>query len=154
MTWSGKLTCNLGVGVGELAADDDLIRLRPVKVTAGLVALAEEVADEALGGLIQILEVGGDLGVGISVEMRRWLDADLKCSIGEKEKRLTRGEDGAAEERRKNLRRHACCWPFVRSEKERLGFLGEFEEGKSKESSARWRNYSADGVIYSLEEGR
>ena len=118
MTWSGKLTCNLGVGVGELAADDDLIRLRPVKVTAGLVALAEEVADEALGGLIQTLEVGGELGVSNSVEMRRWLDADLKCSIGEKEKRLTRGKDEAAEERQKDLRRHACCWPSARRERE------------------------------------
>ena len=86
--------------------------------------------------------------------MRRWSDTYLKCSIDKKEKRLTRGEDGAAEEHQKNLRRHACCWPFAQSEKERLGFLGEFEEGKSKESSGRWRNYSADGVIYSLEEGR
>ena len=88
--------------------------------------MAEEVADEALGGLIQILEVGGELSVGISVEMRRWLDADLKCSIGEKEKRLTRGEDGAAVEHRKNLRRHACCWPSAQRKEERLGFFGEF----------------------------
>ena len=34
-------------------------------------------------------------------------------------------------------------------ERERLGFLGEFEDGEGKESSGRWRNYSADGVIYS-----
>ena len=52
MTWSGELTSDLGVGIAELAANDDLIRLCPVKVTAGLVALAEEVADEALGALI------------------------------------------------------------------------------------------------------
>ena len=118
--------------------------------------MAEEVADEALGALIQILEVGGELGVGVSAEMRRWSDADLKCSIGEKEKRLTRGDDEAAEERRKDLRQHACCWPSVRRERERerLGFLGEFEEGEGKGSSGRWRNYSADGVIYSLDKGR
>ena len=36
-----RKTCDLGVGVGELAADDDLICLCPVKITAGLVALAE-----------------------------------------------------------------------------------------------------------------
>ena len=90
MTWSGELTSDLGVGVAELAANDDLIRLCPVKVTAGLVALAEEVADEALGALIQILEVGGELGVGVSAEMRRWSDADLKCGIGEKETRTER----------------------------------------------------------------
>ena len=70
MTWSGKHTCDNGVGVGEQAADDDLIRLRPVKVTAGLVALAEEVADEASGALIQILEVGRELGVGVSAEIK------------------------------------------------------------------------------------
>ena len=47
-----ELTCNLGVGIGELAADDDLIRLRPAEVTTGFGELAEEVADVALGTLI------------------------------------------------------------------------------------------------------
>ena len=67
---AGKLTCDLGVGVGELATDDDLIRLCPVKVTAGLGELAEEVADEPLGALVQILEVGEELNGGVSTEMR------------------------------------------------------------------------------------
>ena len=120
MTWSGKLTCDLGVGVGELAADDDLICLRPVKVTAGLVALAEEVADEALGGLIQILEVGGELDGGVFAEMRS--DGNLRCNIDRKGEYLTQGGDGAAEERRKIPRQRACCWPFVQVEERRLGF--------------------------------
>ena len=68
--WSEGLTGNLGVGVGELAADDDLICLRRVKLTVGLVALAEEVADERLGALIQGLEVGRELGVGIPTEIK------------------------------------------------------------------------------------
>ena len=42
-------TSSLGVGVGELAADDDLIRLCPVKVVVGFVELAELVADVVLG---------------------------------------------------------------------------------------------------------
>ena len=58
-----------------------MIRLRPVKITAGLVKLAEEVADEPLGALIQVLEVGRELGVGIPTEIMKWSDADLKCSI-------------------------------------------------------------------------
>ena len=74
-------TCNLGVGEGELAADDDLICLRPVNIAAGLIALAEEVMDEPLGALIQVLEVGGELGVGVPTEIRKWSDACLKCSI-------------------------------------------------------------------------
>ena len=77
-----KLTCGLGVGVGELATDDDLIRLCPVKVTAGLGELAEEVTDVALGTLVQGLEVGGELDGGVSAEMKS--DEDLKCNIGEK----------------------------------------------------------------------
>ena len=44
-----KLTCDLGVGAGELAADDDLVHPCPVEVTAGLVELAEEVMDVVLG---------------------------------------------------------------------------------------------------------
>jgi len=35
-----------------MAADEDLVRLCPVKVMAGLVKLTEEVADEPLGALI------------------------------------------------------------------------------------------------------
>ena len=47
-----KLTCGLGVGAGELAVDDDLVRPCPVEVAVGLVELAEEVADVILGTLI------------------------------------------------------------------------------------------------------
>ena len=47
-----NLTSSLGVGVGELVADDDLIRLCPVKIAAGFVELAGEVADVVLGALI------------------------------------------------------------------------------------------------------
>ena len=115
----------------------------------GFGELAEEVADEPLSALIQVLEVGQKIGVDVSVEMISWSDADLRCSIDKEEKHLTRGEDRAAEECRRSLCRHACCWPSARRERERLGFLGEFEEGEDKESSGRWRNYSADGVIYS-----
>jgi len=49
---AGNLTGSLGVGIGELAANDDLVRLRPVEIAAGLVELAEEVADVILGTLI------------------------------------------------------------------------------------------------------
>ena len=49
---AGNLTGSLGVGVGELAADNDLIHLRPVKIAAGFVELAGEVADVVLGALI------------------------------------------------------------------------------------------------------
>ena len=52
-----------------------MIRLRPVKITAGL-------ADEPLGALIQVLEISGKLGFGIPTEIRRWSDADLKCGNG------------------------------------------------------------------------
>ena len=55
----GELTGSLGVGIGELAADHDLIRLHSVKVTADLVELAEEVADVVLGTLVQDPKVGG-----------------------------------------------------------------------------------------------
>ena len=37
--------------------------------------------DEPLGALIQVLEVGGELGVGVPTEIRKWSDACLKCSI-------------------------------------------------------------------------
>jgi hypothetical protein len=81
---AGKLTCDLGVGVGELVADDDLVRLHPVEVTAGFGKLAEEVTDVAFGTLVQGLEVGGDLSGGISTEMRRWSGADLRFDIDKK----------------------------------------------------------------------
>ena len=89
-----RLTCDLGVGVGELVADDDLVRLRPVEVTAGFVKLAEEVTDVALSTLIQGLEVGGELTGGVSTKIRS--DGDLRCDFGGKVKYLTRGGDGAA----------------------------------------------------------
>jgi len=47
-----KLTCGLGVGAGELAADDDLVRPCLVEVTTNLVELAEEVADVLLGACV------------------------------------------------------------------------------------------------------
>jgi hypothetical protein len=53
-----------------MAADDDLIHLCSVEITAGLGELAEEVADEPLGALVQILEVGRELNGGVSTEMR------------------------------------------------------------------------------------
>jgi hypothetical protein len=47
-----KLTCDLGVGIGELAADDDLVCLSPVEVVAGFGELAKEVTDVALSTLV------------------------------------------------------------------------------------------------------
>jgi hypothetical protein len=73
-----KLTGNLGVGVGELAADDDPVGLCRVEPAAGLIPLTEEVADEPLGALIQVLEVGRELNSGVSAEMKEWSDADLR----------------------------------------------------------------------------
>jgi len=92
-----------------MAMDGDLILLCPVEVAAGFGELAEEVADVTLGALIQVLEVGGELDGGVSAEMRKWSEEDLRCSIDKKKKHLTQGEDGAAEERRRNPRRHASC---------------------------------------------
>ena len=86
--------------------------------------MAEEVADEPLGAIFEVLEVGREIGIGVSIEMISWSDADLRCSIDKKEKHLTRGKDGAAEERRRSLHRHACCWPCARGKERRLGFLG------------------------------
>ena len=60
--------------------------------------MAEEVADATLGALIQVLEVGGELNGGVSAEMRKWSEEDLRCSIDKKKKHLTRGEDGVPEE--------------------------------------------------------
>jgi len=118
---AGELTCDLGVGVGEMAVYNDLVRLRPIEVTTGFGELAEEVADVALGTLIQGLEVGGELDGGVSAEMRS--DGDLRCGIDRKDECLTQGGDGAVEERQKIPRRRACCWPFVRMEEKRLGFF-------------------------------
>jgi hypothetical protein len=67
---SGKLTGGPGVGVGELAADDDLICLSSVKVAADLGELAEEVADVILSTHIKDLEVVGELDGGVSIDMR------------------------------------------------------------------------------------
>ena len=63
--------------------DDDLICLRPVKIAEGLIALVEEVTDESRGALIQVLEVGGELGIDVSTreeevircrsKVRHWL---------------------------------------------------------------------------------
>ena len=94
---AGKLTCDLGVGVGDLAADNDLVHLRPIEVTAGFGELADKVADVALSTLVQGLEVGGVLDGGVSAEMRS--DGDLRCSIDRKDECLTQGGGGAAEER-------------------------------------------------------
>ena len=81
--------------------------------------------DEALSALILVLEIGRELGIDVFAEMRRWSDTDIKCSIDKEEKHLTRGEDGAAEERRKNPCQHACCWPSVQEKGRKAGvFFG------------------------------
>ena len=131
---AGKLTCDLGVGVGELAADNDLVCLRPVEVTTRFSELAEEIADVVLSTLIQDLEVGGELDGGVFAEMRS--DGNLRCSTDRKGEYLTQGGEEAAVERRKIPRRRACCWPFVRAKEKSLGFLG-LEEEEGKGSSGR-----------------
>ena len=50
--------------------DDDLVRLRPIELVAGLIPMAEEIADEPLGALVQGLKVGGELGVGVPAEIK------------------------------------------------------------------------------------
>ena len=80
-----KLTCGLGVGAGELAADDDLVRPCPVEVATGLVELAEEVADVLLGACVQDPEVCGEFHGGVSTEKSRWSKADQRCSIDREE---------------------------------------------------------------------
>ena len=67
---SGGLTSDPGVGEGEQAADDNLVCLCPIELTAGLIPLVEEVADEPLGALIQGLEVVRELGIGVSAEIK------------------------------------------------------------------------------------
>ena len=54
-----KLTCGFGVGTGELAADDDLVRPCLVEVAIDLVELAEEVVDVLLGACVQDPKVWG-----------------------------------------------------------------------------------------------
>ena len=61
---SRGLTSDPGVGEGELAADDDLVRLSPIELTAGLIPLAEGLI------LVQGLKVGGELGVGVPAEIK------------------------------------------------------------------------------------
>ena len=103
----------------------------------GFGELAEEVAKEPLSALIQVLEVGRKIGVDVSVEMISWSDADLRCSIDKEEKHLTRGEDRAAEECRRSLCRHACCWPSARRERERdWGFWESLRKEKAKKALA------------------
>ena len=63
-----KLTGNPGVGVGELAVDDDPVGLCRVEPAAGLIPLTEEVADEPLGALIQGVKVRRELGVDVPTE--------------------------------------------------------------------------------------
>ena len=55
-----------------------MIRLCPVEIAAAVGKLVEEVADEPLGALIQVLEVGRELNSGVSAEMKEWSDADLR----------------------------------------------------------------------------
>ena len=55
-----KLTCGIGVGTGELAANDDLVRPCPVEVATDLVELAEEVVDVLLGACVQDPKVWGE----------------------------------------------------------------------------------------------
>ena len=90
-----------------------------------------------MSALILVLEIGRELGVDVFVEMRRWSDTDIKCSIDKEEKRLTRGEDGAAEERRRNPRRRACCWPSVQEKGRKAGVFSKgLRKEKTKEALA------------------
>ena len=66
-----ELTCGLGVGAGELVADDDLVRPCPVEVATDLIELAEEVADVLLGACVQDPEVLGEFHGGVSTEKSR-----------------------------------------------------------------------------------
>ena len=80
-----ELTCGLGVGAGELVTDDHLVCPCPVKVAAGLVELAEEVADVLLGACVQDPEVCGEFHGGVSTEKSRWSKAYQRCSIDREE---------------------------------------------------------------------
>ena len=151
---AGKLTCDLGVGVGEPAADDDLVRLRSIEVTVGFGELAEEVTDVALGTLVQGLEVGRKLNGGVSAEMRKRTDGDLRCSI-DRERWMSyprRGWSGGGAPEDPSPARLLLAICSEEGGKARV--FGGLEEGEGKGSFGRWRNYSADGVIYSLKWGR
>jgi hypothetical protein len=80
-----KLTCGLGVGTGELAADDDLVHPCPDEVATGLIELAEEVADVLLGACVQDPEVWGEFHGSVSTEKSRWSKVDRRCSIDREE---------------------------------------------------------------------
>ena len=71
-----ELTCGLGVGADELAADDDLVRPCPVEFATSLIELAEEVANVVLGTRVQDPEVGGEFHGGVPTEKSRWSKAD------------------------------------------------------------------------------
>ena len=83
-----ELPCGLGVSAGELAADDDLVRSCPVEVTAGLVELAEEVADVVLGTRVQDLEIGGKLHGNVPTEKSIWSKKIKKCNIDREEDKV------------------------------------------------------------------
>ena len=80
-----KLTCGVGVGAGELVADDDLVCPCPVEVAMDLVELAEEVADVLLGACIQDPEVWGEFHGGVSTEKSICSKEDQRCSIDREE---------------------------------------------------------------------
>ena len=60
---SRELTGDPGVGGGDQAADDDPVGLSRIE-------LAEEVADEPLGTLVQSMEDGRELGIDIPPETK------------------------------------------------------------------------------------
>jgi len=67
---AGKLIGDPGVGAGERTTDHDLAGLGQVELATGLVPLAEEIADEPLGTLIQGLEVRRELGVDVPAKIK------------------------------------------------------------------------------------
>ena len=75
----GKLTGGPGVGIGELATNHNLIRLRSVEVVVGLVELAEEVADVVLGTHIQDPEVGRELHGSVPTEENILKERIMAC---------------------------------------------------------------------------
>ena len=117
-----ELTCGLGVGADELAADDDLVRPCPVEVAVGLVELAEEVADVVLGTRIQYPEVGGELHGSVPTEEEQMVKNQIRNATLIEKKTMTYPKRGWSGESRKSPRRCACCWPFILKER-RLGFL-------------------------------
>ena len=64
----------------------------------------------------------------------------------------SRGRSGGGVQEDPSL---ACLLLAIYSKEEReAGVLEELKEEEGKEGSGRWRNYSADRVIYSPEGGR